>query len=71
MLPNGVGVIDADYYNNPHNEGEIFVMLYNFSDYTVTIPKGERIAQGVFSQFSKVIDEQDPKEVRKGGIGSS
>jgi dUTP pyrophosphatase len=24
MLANGVGIIDADYYNNPDNEGEIF-----------------------------------------------
>ena len=24
VLANGVGIIDADYYNNPDNEGEIF-----------------------------------------------
>lgn len=30
ILPNGVGIIDADYYNNPNNEGEIFVQLVNF-----------------------------------------
>ena len=24
ILPNGVGIVDADYYNNPVNEGEIF-----------------------------------------------
>jgi dUTP pyrophosphatase len=24
ILANGVGIIDADYYNNPQNEGEIF-----------------------------------------------
>ena len=25
ILANGVGIIDADYYNNPSNEGEIFL----------------------------------------------
>jgi dUTP pyrophosphatase len=25
MLANGVGIIDADYYNNESNEGEIFL----------------------------------------------
>ena len=29
MLANGVGIIDADYYNNPDNEGEIFLQIYN------------------------------------------
>ena len=24
ILANGVGIVDADYYNNPDNEGEIF-----------------------------------------------
>jgi len=71
MLPNGVGVIDSDYYNNPRNEGEIFVLLYNFTDYPVTIPKGERIAQAIFSPFFKVSDEDAPTESRNGGFGST
>ena len=29
IIPNGVGVIDADYYNNPENEGEIGFLFYN------------------------------------------
>ncbi len=24
ILPNGIGIVDADYYNNDDNEGEIF-----------------------------------------------
>jgi dUTP pyrophosphatase len=71
MLPNGVGVIDADYYNNPRNEGEIFVMLYNFTEYAVTIPQGERIAQAIFSPFFTVTNEQEPEESRLGGFGST
>ncbi|MFA7589301.1 MAG: dUTP diphosphatase, partial [Acholeplasmataceae bacterium] len=45
MMSNGVGVVDADYYNNPNNEGEIFIPLYNFSSKDIEIKKGERIAQ--------------------------
>ena len=30
-MANGVGIIDADYYNNPDNEGEIFFQLINLS----------------------------------------
>jgi len=32
MLTNSVGIIDADYYNNVTNEGEIMAKMYNFSD---------------------------------------
>ena len=28
-LANSTGIIDADYYNNPDNEGEIFLQLVN------------------------------------------
>ncbi|WP_018659628.1 dUTPase [Allofustis seminis] len=70
-LPNGIGVIDADYYNNPKNEGEIFVQLinYGFSDYT--IQKGDRIAQGIFVPYYTSEAEEAPLEKRTGGFGSS
>ena len=29
VLANGIGIIDADYYNNPDNEGEIFFQVIN------------------------------------------
>ena len=32
MLSNTVGVIDSDYYNNPDNEGNIIVGIYNYGD---------------------------------------
>jgi dUTP pyrophosphatase len=35
MLGNGVGIIDADYYNNPSNEGEIFLQIYNLSPFNI------------------------------------
>ena len=40
-LSNTVGIIDADYYNNPGNEGAIAVKIRNEGDRTLTIPKGE------------------------------
>ncbi|GEO68930.1 hypothetical protein [Levilactobacillus acidifarinae] len=71
ILPNGVGVIDADYYNNEKNEGEIFVQLVNVSLHDVTIPKGQRIAQGIFMPFRLADGEQVPQQQRTGGFGSS
>ncbi len=50
-LCNQVGVIDADYYNNPDNEGHIFVKIQNEGDKEVTIKKGDAIAQGIFMKF--------------------
>ncbi|AQW21785.1 dUTP diphosphatase [Lentilactobacillus curieae] len=72
ILPNGIGVIDADYYNNDSNEGEIFVQLINFSLKDVVIKKGQRIAQGIFMPY--LLADQDgltTKSTRTGGFGSS
>lgn len=71
ILPNGIGVIDADYYNNPNNEGEIFVQLINFGVRTAKLHKGERIAQGIFTQFMTTDDEEEIVNDRTGGFGSS
>ncbi|GAY72607.1 deoxyuridine 5'-triphosphate nucleotidohydrolase [Lentilactobacillus kosonis] len=71
-MPNGIGVIDADYYNNESNEGEIFVQLINFSVTDVVIKKGQRIAQGIFMPY--LLADQDgltKKATRIGGFGSS
>jgi dUTP pyrophosphatase len=43
VLANGVGIIDADYYNNPDNEGEIFLQLINLSPYDILLKKGDKI----------------------------
>ena len=71
MMSNGVGVIDADYYNNHDNEGHIMVPLYNFTDQPVTILRFERIAQGLFQTYLKTDDDAPISVVRKGGFGSS
>lgn len=70
-LPNGIGVIDADYYGNEGNEGEIFVQLINYGAEDFTIQKGDRIAQGIFMKYGTVDQESLPKAKREGGFGSS
>ncbi|MFO8068861.1 MAG: dUTP diphosphatase [Alkalibacterium sp.] len=70
-VPNGIGVIDADYYGNEGNEGEIFVQVINYGLEDVEISKGERIAQGIFSRYEVVDDEVQSFDKRTGGFGSS
>ncbi|MGF3214756.1 dUTP diphosphatase [Facklamia sp. P12945] len=70
-LPNGIGIIDRDYYNNEKNEGHIYIQLINYGLKDRTIHKGERIAQGIFSKFLQVDDDQVVNSDRQGGFGSS
>ena len=71
ILPNGVGVVDADYYNNESNEGELFFQLINYGVKDVVIKKGERIGQGIFMPFLTADDEEQPQSDRVGGFGST
>lgn len=69
-LANGIGVIDADYADNPDNEGHILVALVNLGTEPVTIARGERVAQGIFVNYLTVAGDQ-PGGQRVGGIGST
>ena len=69
-LANGVGVIDADYYGNPSNDGEISIAIRNCTDAPIIIEKGERVAQGIFVPYA-VVDDDDVETTRQGGFGSS
>lgn len=69
-LANGTGIIDADYFSNPDNDGNIGICLQNNSDEIVSLKKGERIMQGIFVKYA-VCDSDDTNEVRKGGFGST
>ncbi len=71
-LANGVGLIDADYYENPANDGHFCVIVFNVSDHDLLIKKGDRIAQVVFQKF--LIADGDATQAkihRKGGLGST
>lgn len=72
ILANGVGVIDADYYNNPDNDGEIMFAFYNIFPWDVTIKQGERIGQGVFAKYLRPTEGLRIKdEERTSGFGST
>ncbi|MBQ3540362.1 MAG: dUTP diphosphatase [Phascolarctobacterium sp.] len=72
MLVNNVGIIDADYYNNEDNEGHIMLALLNMGSEPVALPKGERVAQGIFYNYLVADgDDNAEKAVRGGGFGST
>ncbi len=66
---NSPGTIDADY------RGEIKVILVNLSDTPFTIEHGERIAQLVVAQYTRVCwqpsDSLSESERGEGGFGST
>lgn len=70
ILANGIGIIDADYYNNPDNEGEISFAFMNITNEPVTIEKYEKLGQGIFMEFLVTENDQANGE-RKGGFGST
>lgn len=69
VLANSVGVVDADYYKNPGNDGEIMFSFYNFSGKDVVIEVGERIGQGVFQKFLRPDEAVVRDVIREGGHG--
>ena len=70
-LINAQGIIDADYYNNPDNEGHIMIGIINFGTEDVQIKKGMRIAQAIFYKFLTIDDEILDDTIRQGGFGST
>jgi dUTP pyrophosphatase len=71
ILANGVGIIDADYYNNPDNEGEIFFQVINLSPLPIYLKKGDRIGQGIIKHFDRAINDKVREVNRLGGFGST
>lgn len=70
MLANVVGIIDADYYNNTNNEGEIMFFIKNTSENHIKLNKNDRICQGIFKKYLTV-DEEEKLNERTGGFGST
>ena len=69
-LANTQAYIDADYYNNPSNEGHILIALTSENDHNVTLERKDKIAQGIIIQYFTTEDD-DCTETRTGGIGST
>lgn len=71
-LANGQGIIDADYYNNPDNDGHILIAIINGGEQDFKIEPGMRIAQGIFNKYLLVDQDRTlNKEIRTGGTGST
>lgn len=70
VLANGVGVIDADYYNNPDNDGHFQIIVFNVGNVPLKIKKGDRIAQVIFQKFLTVDNDLCGNQ-RVGGLGST
>ena len=66
---NQVGLIESDYYDNPSNEGHIYVALQNEGNEEYIIKKGDAYTQGIFINFLTCDDEVNA--TRLGGIGST
>ena len=69
-LSNSCAVIDADYYNNPDNDGHFILNVINTSNEVQCIPARSRVAQAVFVKYLTVDDDNATGE-RIGGIGST
>lgn len=70
VLANSVGIIDADYYNNPDNDGHLMYAFYNYSKEDITIRKGDTIGQAIFMKYL-LVDNDSSNGERKGGFGST
>ena len=70
ILANGVGIIDADYYNNPDNEGHIYFQVINLSTFDIQLKKGDKIGQGIIKHYL-ITDDDNASGQRLGGFGST
>ncbi|WP_333604257.1 dUTP diphosphatase [Lactobacillus acetotolerans] len=65
VMPNGIGIIDSDYYPN-----EIMGQFWNISQAPVIINAGDRIMQGIFRSYL-LTDDDVATGARSGGFGST
>ena len=70
VIPNSMGIIDADYYGNPDNDGEMMFAFYNLGTEPVTIEKGYALGQGIFQKYYTT-DDDSAVGKRVGGFGST
>lgn len=70
MMANGIGIVDADYYNNESNEGEIGFPIFNNSSNVVKLEAGTTLGTGqLFNFYTREGDAATGK--RTGGFGST
>lgn len=71
IVANGVGIIDADYYNNSDNEGHIYFQLINLAPWDIVIEKGDCFGQGIILPYETTSDDDNNDVIRSGGLGST
>ena len=71
FLANGVGIIDADYADNPDNEGEIFFQLINLTPWAISLKRGDKIGQGIIKKYCLTDSDITTSALRVGGFGST
>jgi len=69
QLLNTTGIIDADYYSNPENDGHIMVGFTAAKD--MELKAGDKFCQGIITPYFICSDEDAPTSVRTGGTGST
>ena len=70
VMPNSIGVVDADYYENETNDGHFYFQYYNVLDEEITIKKGDAIGQVIFQKFL-LVDNDAADGIRTGGFGTT
>ena len=68
---NQVGLIDQDYYDNPDNEGHMWIKIKNEGAFPFEIKKHDRICQGIIINYLTVDNEEKIEKERISGIGST
>lgn len=70
VCPHSIGIIDQDYHGP---EDEVLVQVQNIGNETVTVERGERIAQGLFVKVEQAEWEEvdDHGAETRGGFGST
>lgn len=70
VLANGIGIIDADYYENETNDGHFMFQYFNFGENDIIVKKGDVIGQVIFMKYLTT-DNDTAEGVRTGGFGST
>lgn len=70
FLANGVGVVEADYCNNPETGGDIMFTFYNTTDKDVPIHRFERLGQFVLLPILR-FENAGWAGMKRGGSGST
>ncbi len=70
LIPQGIGIVDQDYAGDTD---ELLIQAYNFTDQSVTVAAGTRLAQAGFVRIDRAawIETTDTMRESRGGFGST